>query len=161
MNNISKAKARKSRVLQSNVITLSNASERSTALTPQRRRAAGSLAWVSSEAIQLASRLAEQHGLADFDVEAANDALAYERDVEPDLARLRASLRGISDSLLAKREAPARQTLAVYASLKSLARFRSDPELLESIAMLGELIAPRRSKRKEAPVPAEPLATIR
>lgn len=127
-------------------------------LSPRARKFASSFMRVKPAFITECSVVAQSHNLTGFDADAASEALAYESTLKPVIAVLRGTLRALEDSVLAKHQPVAEQALAVYASVKGLARF-NDPAVQTQIDELAKLLSPPRKRKPKANPTASPAST--
>jgi hypothetical protein len=126
-------------------------------LQPRDRKHANAMQRISLPAMETAIRIAEsQKGrFPEFDLGEARDAVSYERVMSAVSQSAKALASRIDTSILKRRHVTASSTLALYAALKGTARLRGD--LYTDVAMLGDLVAPHRVRRRKAanPSPAQ------
>jgi len=121
-----------------------------TTLDPKVRRDANVFWTVSGETLRKAAALAEEQGIKDFDAAAARAAADFELQVAPLVNNARVLLRCIEDEMIARHAPAARDTYALFATLKALSRIRKDPFLAQGVRDLATYLVPAGAKKAVA-----------
>ena len=92
-----------------------------------------------------------------FDVNEANDLLAYHLAFRPILDRMTAGAKGLKFSLTARLVSASKSVLKIYAVAKAVAKRTPDTaELASHVANMREEIPQARRGRNRAPTPSSP-----
>jgi hypothetical protein len=121
-------------------------------LLPHERKAATVTRTVPVEAIAIAGDIvaAAPERFVDFDAEHTRSAVDFEKSLDPLLVQLRSFYEHV-DAAMLKRHAPvAQDTLSLYATMKALARLRSNAVVRERAQDLGKALKRRNPKRASA-----------
>jgi hypothetical protein len=107
---------------------------------------------VPDEAITIAIDVATRYPdrFPHFDVAGARYAVAYHQTVAPVIQACRAFVMRIEESVFKRKVKAGQETLAVYASMKSLARFSEGESMLPEIQRMKLLVRPYAPSRKGA-----------
>ena len=127
---------------------VSGALDPDTDIQPNALKAAYSLMRVPLAAIDIAVKIMQSNPgrFSDFDVAGASDAAAYERAMSQVSTQARKLADDVDISIQKRRRPAVEQTLALYASMKGVARVRGS--LHSDIRELRTLVAAHVGKRK-------------